>query len=422
MDFEKHILKNGLRLILAPMKDTQTVAVQILVETGSKYEDKNNNGIAHFLEHMMFKGTKKRPKAKIISEQLDGVGADYNAFTGKEDTGYWIKVPKNKCDLALDIVSDIYLNSLLKQKDIDVERGVILQEAAMYRDTPMAYVFNIFEQLLYGDQPAGWKIIGEEKNIKRVQRQDFVDFVKKHYRAENTVVVVAGNFKKEKVTEKVKKLFLSIRTEKGAGKKKTKQKQQKPAIEIFKKKTEQTHLVLGVRSCDMFSKDRFAMSVLSAILGAGMSSRMFLNIREKHGLTYYINAANEQMTDSGYFFVSAGVKHDDLEKAINLIIKELIRIKEKKVKKKELRKAIDFLKGATLMGLESSDAVASFFGSQELFKHKIKQPEELFKKIEKITEDDIMKLAQKIFVNKGLNLAVISPRKDEGGLEKILKF
>lgn len=423
MQFKKYIFKNGLRVILAPMQDTETVTIQILVEAGSKYENKSNNGISHFLEHMMFKGTKKRPHAKNISEELDSIGGEYNAFTSKEQTGYWVKVPQKHFSLALDVVSDLYLNSSLEQKEINKERGVILQEVAMYRDTPVRYVWDIFERLLYGDQPAGWDIIGTENNIKKFNRKDFVDYLKKNYLPKNTVVTIAGKFDENGGLKKVEEIFNHTKSkQKKNGKKKTIEKQLSPQVNIFYKKTDQTHLILGVRSCDMFHKDRFATVLLGTILGGGMSSRMFLNIREKYGLTYYISSASEQMTDSGYLFTSAGVEHKNLKRAVSLILKEFKKITSKKVTQRELNKAKEYLKGKMLMSLESSSAQASFFGDQELFKRKIDMPKILFNKIDKVSQSDIMKTARSIFANKGLNLALIGPHKNLDELKKMLKL
>jgi predicted Zn-dependent peptidase len=423
MNYTKHILENGLRAVFVPMKDTQTVTVMILVEAGSKYENKKNNGISHFLEHMMFKGTKKRPSSKIITEQLDGVGGDYNAFTGKEQTGYYVKVAAQHFNMALDVVSDLYLNPLLDEKEIEKERGVILQEAAMYRDTPVRYVWDVFEQLLYGDQPAGWDIIGTKKNIKSVKRKDFSDYLSKMYLPQSTVVVVAGNFDEKKALAEIKRIFgKKLSKKERIGKLKTRQSQTRPQLRIHFKKTDQTHLILGVRSCNMFSHDRYATSLLGTVLGGGMSSRMFHNIREKYGLTYYIDAASEQTTDSGYFFARAGVEHKNLKKTIQLILKEFEKVKNKQIPPRELSKAKEYIKGTTLMSLESSSAVASFFGDQELFERKVKKMEDIFKKVDAVTANDLLAVSRKIFSVKGLNLALIGPHQSEKELYKLLKF
>lgn len=422
MHYVKHTLNNGLRVILIPMKDTQTVTVSILVEAGSKYENKQNNGISHFLEHMMFKGTKKRPKSKIITEELDSIGGEYNAFTGKEQTGYWVKVAKQHLPVALDVVSDLYLNSLLDEKEINRERGVILQEAAMYRDTPQRYVWDIFESLLYGDQPAGWDIIGTEENIKRFGRQDFVDYFQKMYIPQSTVVVVAGNFADEKTFGQIQKIFGADDENKKTPKKAVRELQTKPGVSIFKKDTDQTHLIIGLRSANMFSPERYATVLLGTVLGGGMSSRMFHNIRERHGLTYYIDAASEQMTDTGYLFTRAGVEIKNVEKTIKLILNEYNKIKEKPVSQKELRKAKEYIRGKTLMSLESSSSVAHFFGDQELFKKEVKTPTEILNEIEAVTADDIQEVAKQIFTSEKLNLSLIGPVDNEDKLTSILNL
>lgn len=423
MKHTKHVLKNGLRVILIPMRDTETVTTLILAEAGSKYETKRNNGISHFLEHMMFKGTRQRPNAKIISEELDSIGGEYNAFTSKEQTGYWVKVSKQHFQTALDVVSDLYQNALLQDKEINKERGVILQEAAMYRDIPNRYVWDVFESLLYGDQPAGWDIIGTENNIKKFERKDFVEYFQKMYIPQSTVVVVAGNFEEGKALDMIKKAFASGKqnTPK-VTKKPTVQSQEKSALSIFYKDTDQTHLIIGVRSADMFDPDRYATVVLGTILGGGMSSRMFHNVRERHGLTYYIDAASEQMTDSGYLFTRAGVQKQNLEKAIKLIINEFNKVRTKKISTKELNKAKEYIKGKTLMSLESSSSVASFFGDQELLQKEMLTPTEIFKEIDKVTAEDILKVANKIFVNRNLNLAIVGPIKEESRLMNLLKI
>ncbi|MEA1926139.1 MAG: pitrilysin family protein [Patescibacteria group bacterium] len=421
MEYKKHVLENGLRVIFVPMRDTQTVTTQILVEAGSKYENKLNNGISHFLEHMMFKGTKNRPTTKIITELLDNVGGEYNAFTGKEQTGYWIKVPTKHFGKALDVISDIYLNSLLSQDEIDRERGVILQEAAMYRDTPMRYVWDVFEELLYSDQPAGWNIIGSEKNIETFNRKKFVDYMKRMYIPRATVITIAGNFDEEKALARVKQYFNSKKkSRKKISKRKTIEKQTKPAVKLYGKDTDQTHLIVGLRGPHMFSPDRYKAVLLGTILGGGMSSRAFINIRERYGLTYYINAAMDMATDTGYLFFAAGVEHKNLQKAIKLILNELEKIRDKKVSKKELRKAKEYLKGRMLMSLESTSAVATFFGDQELFRKEIRTPQQLFEKIDGISAEDIQHVAKKIIRNGGLNVAVVGPHKDKQAIENML--
>ncbi len=423
MHFSKHILKNGTRVVLVPMKDSQTITVQILVEAGSKYENKQNNGISHFLEHMMFKGTKQHPTPEEIAELLDSVGGEYNAFTGKEETGYWMKVPANHFDLALTVVSDIYLNSLFKAKEIEKERGVILQEINMIKDTPMRHLWDIFENLLYGNQPAGRDIIGTENNIKKFKRKNFIEYFKNKYTPQSTVVVVAGLFNEETALKKITKLFNKKNSfVKKVGKKRVVENQKRPAVKINFKETDQTHLLMGFRAFSMFNSDRHALSLLGNILGGGMSSRLFSEIREKRGLAYYVRAGAEMNTDTGYLYANAGIEHNNLSKTITLILKEFKKITVKKITLKELKKVKEFVKGRTQMSLESSDEMGSFFGGQELHRKKIKSPEELFKKIDSVSAEDIQRVAKKVIKNKSLNLAIIGPHKNKTVLNNILKI
>ncbi len=424
MHFKKTILKNGLRVVTAPMKDTSTVTVIVTAGVGSKYESKKTNGLSHFLEHMFFKGTKKRPRTKDISSALDAVGGEYNAYTGKEQTAYYAKVDARHFNLALDVISDIYLNSRIEEKEINKERGVILQEINMYEDTPIIHAGDVFEELLYGDQPAGWEIIGTKENVKNLKRVDFMKYLEKNYTAPNTVVCVAGNIDEKKAIMKIGNIFSKMRRKPNRGKRKTVEKQSKPQIKIKRKKTDQVHLILGVRSYDMFHPDRYALSVLANILGGTMSSRLFLSVRERLGLAYYVSAASESYTDSGYLAVRAGVDTDKskIEKTVKTIISEMKKISNKKVNAKELQNAKDNFRGKTALSLESSDDIAGFLAGQELMKGKIEKPEDILAEVDKVSANDIMRVAKKIFVNNGLNLALIGPVEDEKFLEKTLKF
>ena len=424
MRFQKTTLKNGLRLITAPMKETNTATVVVAVGAGSKYENKSNNGISHFLEHMFFKGTKKRPKTKDISEALDSVGGEFNAFTGKERTVYYVKVDAAHLDLALDIVSDIYLNSKLEQKEINKEQGVIIQEINMYQDTPMVYVGDVFEKLLYGDQPAGWEIIGTKENVSRFRRRDFTNYLRDFYTAPNTVVCAAGNLKHDRVFGKVKKLFSRASKARSKGKAKVLEKQFVPKVKIKFKKTDQTHLVLGARAYNMFHPDRYALSLLSNILGESMSSRLFLSVRERQGLAYYINSSYESYTDSGYLAVKAGVDTDceKIKKTVKIILNEFRKMRDRKVSARELKKAKDNIRGKMAMSLESSDEVASYLVNQELMRREILTPDKVLREFDKVGADDIMRVAGDIFMNSKLNLALIGPIENGELLEKILKI
>jgi predicted Zn-dependent peptidase len=427
MHFKKTTFKNGLRLITAPMKDTNTVTVIVAVAAGSKYESKNINGLSHFLEHMFFKGTKKRPKTKDIAGVLDAVGGEFNAYTSQESTAYYAKVDKEHIHLAIDVVSDIFLNSKIEAKEIKKERGVILQEINMYEDNPMMSVQEEFENLLYGDQPAGWKVIGTKENITRVERKDFVDYREKFYNASNTVVCVVGNFGEigEKgITREIEKIFSRLHKGNVNQKQKTVERQAKPEIKIKHKKTDQVHLVLGFRGYNMFNPDRFALTLLANILGGTMSSRLFLSVRERLGLAYYVRASDDETSDCGYFSVSAGVDTDKakIEKTLKTIVSEIKKMKARGVSEKELQKAKDNFRGKMALSLESSDDVASYLAGQELGRREIKKPEEILAKIDKVGKNDILRVARDIFVNDKLNLALIGPIENGKFLEKILKL
>lgn len=421
-NFKKTTLKNGLRIITVPSKETKTAAVLVLVKTGSKYETKDINGVSHFIEHILFKGTKKRPTPLKIVETLDKIGGEYNAVTSEEYTGFWAKVDAKHLNLALDWVSDIYLNALIKDKDINRERNVIIQEINMYFDNPMRYVWNRWMTLLYGDQPAGWDIAGTKETVSNVQREQFLKYIQEHYSAKNTVIAVAGKINHSKAVERIKKYFHSISKSEVKDKMPVQEKQTEPGLSIYYKKTDQTHLILGARAYDIFHPDKYALSLLGVILGGNMSSRLFIQVREKQGLAYYVHTGVDTDTDTGFLATSAGVDNKKVKRAIKTIVKEYQKISQRKVSQKELKKAKDYVKGRTLIDMESSDEQASYYAFQELLTDEILTVEEKFAKIEAVTIDDIQRVAQDIFRPEKLNLAMIGPFKDKNKFEKLLSF
>ena len=422
MNFTKTVLDNGLRIITAPQKDNPAVTVLVLVETGSKYETKNINGISHFLEHMCFKGTEKRPKAIQISSELDGIGASYNAFTGFEYTGYYAKVDKKHFETALDVVSDIYLNQIFDEKEIDKERGVVIEELNMYEDIPMRRVQEIFTTVLYGDQPAGWDIGGRKDVIQKLTRDEFLKYREDHYLAPATAVVVAGAIDEKEATEKIKKYFENIATGEKKNKLPVKESQTKPEFIVKSKQSDQTHFVLGVRAYDLFNEKRYITEVIADLLGGGMSSRLWKVVRDDMGAAYYVNAGNDELTDHGFLAASAGVHNEKLLPVIGAVLNEFKRLKEEKVSEKELRKTKDHMIGRLMLGLETSDSVASFYGLQEILTKDVVKPSEIVEKIESVSAKDIEEVANDLFKNEKLNLAVIGPVGDEKNLEEALKI
>lgn len=422
MNYKKTTLKNGLRIITAPMKDTQTATVVVMVGIGSRYETDREAGLSHFIEHMLFKGTEKRPTALHISEELDSIGGEVNAFTSKDTTGYYAKADAQHIGTVLDVISDIYLNSKLDPEEIKKESGAIIQEMNMYEDTPMRDVDDVFEQLLYQGNSLGRKIVGSRETISALQRKNFVNYMKRFYLANDTVVCVAGKFDEKKIVAQVQKYFSVMAKGKKPAIKKVAKKQKNPEVAIKFKKTDQTHLIVGSRAYDENHKDRFALSILSVILGGNMSSRLFTEVREKRGLAYYVRSNVEAYEDCGYLATQAGVEHKNLKLAVETILTEYKKIATEEVGVKELQKAKDFIKGKSVMGLEASDEVAMFFVGQEIKKKKIMTLEEIFKRIDKVTTKDVLRVAQDIFRAEKLNLAVIGPHKNEAELKKLLKL
>jgi predicted Zn-dependent peptidase len=420
--FKKITLKNGLRVIVVPQKNTQAVTVLILVGTGSKYETKEINGISHFLEHMYFKGTKKRPSTIAVAETLDKVGGIYNAFTSEEYTGYFAKADGFHLDLALDWVSDIYLNSLLPEKEIEKEKGVIIEEINMRYDHPMIYIGTLWNKLLYGDQPAGWDVAGTKESVAKISRSDLINYRENQYVAENTIICIAGKIDEFNIISKIKKYFFKIKTNQSKNKPKIFEKQTKPQLFLETRKTDQVHFCLGVRGYNLFHPQRYAQELLGIICGGMMSSRLFIEIRDKMGIAYYINTNVSADTDTGFLVTQAGIDNNKTGLGIAVILKEYQKISQKKVPQKELKKAKDYLKGKMTLLLETSDAQASFYGIQELLEKKILSPKEIFKNIDKVSENDILKVAKDIFRSEKLNLALIGPFEDKAKFQQLLKL
>jgi len=420
--FHKTTFENGLRIITFPMENTKAITLLILVGAGSKYEKKEINGISHLIEHMAFRGTKKRPQTLDIVKELDKVGGVYNAFTSKELMGFWVKVDSRHFDLPCDVLSDMIFNSLFQEKETEKEKMAIIEEINMLLDTPQVHILNLWEELLYGDQPAGWPIAGEKETVRKISRKDILNYFKSQFGAKNVVISLAGNFKEKEVIPKIKNFFGKFKKIKTLSKKPVIEKQKSPQILIQEKETDQTHLTLGVRAYNIFSPKKYPLAVLSNLLGGIMSSRLFIEIRDKRGMAYYIRTMAEDYTDTGYLVTHAGIDNKRTEEAIKIILKEYKKLKEKKVPKEELQKAKDNIKGHILLGLETSDAWAAYLGSQEILENKISTPEEECQKIDKVSQDDILKVAKEIFQPQKLNLALIGPFKEKEKFQKLLKI
>jgi len=422
MNFKKKTLKNGMRIVLVPIKGAPSVTVMSMIEAGSEYESKEKNGISHFLEHMFFKGTKNRPKSIDISKEFDGMGAEHNAFTSNEVTAYYGKSAPKNFEKILEIISDMYLNPTFPELEMEKEKGVIIEEINMYEDMPHRVVHEVFQELLYGDTPSGWGIAGPIENIKKMKIEDFLNYRKAHYVAGKTLIVVAGDIDEASTFKKIENAFKDISKGKIIRKKKLVEKQSKPEIKIKHKETDQSHLVIGVRTFGLHDKRMMTLKVLSTVLGNGMSSRLFQKMREELGICYYIRAGINDLSDHGNFVVSAGVDKSRMEIAVQGVLEEMKRIRDEKIPLDEIKKAKDYLIGRMYLNLESSDSLAGFYGSQEIMREKIKTPQEIEKKILAITPESIQKLARQIFITKNLNMAVVGNVKDEENLKKVLHF
>ncbi len=423
--FKKIILKNGLRIIMAPMKGTETATVLVLIKAGSRYEKEKENGLAHFIEHMFTKGTKKRPTALDVTKKLDEIGANYNQFISKEFTGYYAKAAKEHLELTINIISDMLINSKFSAKEIEKEKGVIVEEINMYEDMPMYLIGDLFEKLLYPSNSLGRTILGTKENVMNFQRKDFLNFFNSHYYGVNSAVIIAGNFSEKKIIKLAEKYFLGMKKNVRNDDKKnfqSKKIQKYPQVLLKYKKTDQSHLHLGFRGYNIFHPDKYVLNILAVILGGYFSSRIVHSLREKQGLAYYVETEAEYYTDTGYLVTRAGVPNDKVEKAIKIILKEYKKIISGKISETEIQRAKKHIKGKTIIALESSGEMANWIGSQEILKEKILTLKQIFAKIDRVKRKDIQKTAKEIFVPKKLNLALIGPFKDKRKFEKLLNI
>jgi predicted Zn-dependent peptidase len=419
MKIEKHTLPNKLKVIFIDTEAFPSITSLLLIGAGSRYETQNNNGVAHFFEHMVFKGGKKYKTAEVIATTLDAMGSSHNAFTGKDYTGYYIKATKKHYEKSLDILSDVVLQPSLQEIEIEKEKGVIVEEINMYEDMPHYKVWDLFEDMLYKNNPLGYSTTGEKATVLSFNKKTFSDYRASLYHPNNAVLIVAGGLagigkKKVNISE-----YLNIATEKfGAWKKaenlefkKYTTEQNKPNVLVHSKKTEQAHLVLGYRGVERTSEERYVLSLLTTILGGGMSSRLFQEVREKRGLCYYIQSGAETFAETGYVYTRAGVPivKEKIIEAVTVTLNEHQKISSGKFSEEELIKAKEMIKGRLILSLEDTYSTASFFGKRQLLENETKTPEEVIKNIEKVTKDQVTQLADKLFKQNKFNFAIISP-------------
>lgn len=414
-------LPNGLRVITTSLKETKAVIVEVFIGSGSRWETKSNNGVSHFLEHMFFKGGKRYPDTKAVASALDGVGGRFNAYTSEELVDFWVKLPKNKVELAFDVLSDMLLNAKLNSKEIDRERQVILEECNRVEDDPARNIGDVFQTLMYGDQPLGRRVLGDLKVLKKVNRDDFLKYKQHLYIPTNIVISVAGRISHNRTLKLVKKYFPYQDSDHRVKKLKAISPACRHRLVIRYQKTKQAHLMLGIPGVAGDSKDKYAMHLLAAILGGSMSSRLWLNLRERHGLGYAVHTSSAFFVDAGYLVTYAGVDLKRIDLAIKLILEEYDTIAKKLVSAQELTKNKEMIKGQMLMAMENSGFWADWMGEQELLYNKIKSPEEELAKLEAVKPKDIQKLAARLLKQPKLHLAVIGPYRKSADFAKLLR-
>lgn len=421
--YKKETLVNGLPLILVPMKETKTVTVLLMVKTGSKYESRKESGLSHFLEHMFFKGTEKRPNTLNISSDLDALGGEFNAFTSKEYTGYYVKVVADKLEAAIEILADMLGASKFEEEEINREKGVIIEELNMYEDNPLMHIEDVLETCLYGDTPAGWDTIGTKDTIKSFKRSDFIKYFERQYGVNSMTLILSGAVSgaDKKLAERY---FSGFKANKWQNKLKVKEDQKKPVIKVKQKKIDQANLSLALRAFPVDHPQEMALKLLALILGGSMSSRLFISLRERSALAYYVRSGVESYSDSGYLSTQAGVPKDKVKEAVKIIMHEYQRIKDEGVTQEELARAKDILSGRLLMQLETSDEVASWYGRQVILRKEFLNPSDLEKSLRSVTLKDVQSVAKKVMKENNLNLALIGPidKLGEKELLKLLKF
>ena len=416
--FERHTLDNGLRVLTSNLDHAQSVTCMVMLAAGSRYETPDTNGIAHFSEHMFFKGTERRPTARDIAGEIDSIGGEFNAFTGKEYTAYYVKCAAEHRDVALDVLGDMLRNSRFDSEEIEREKGVIVEEMNMYFDTPRDYIGGVYENLLYGDQPLGWDIIGRKETVRGATRETFMSYLDRWYKPPRMVVGIAGRIG-DGAVERAQALFGDLP---GATTEKPEPARayQTERVRVFTKQSDQAHLVLGVPSYPIEHPDRYALQMVATVLGGGMSSRLFTEVRERRGLAYYVFGTNHSYTDAGSLYSQAGVDINRIDEAVTTIASELKKIAAEPVPTAELEKARSFTKGRFVLSLESPQGLILFGMRKEVLEGRAPDPEEVLAAVDAVTAEDVQRVAQDVISGEQLRLAVIGPFDDADRFAKLL--
>jgi predicted Zn-dependent peptidase len=416
--FARNTLENGLRVLTADLPHAQSVTVLIGLAAGSRYENSSNSGIAHFAEHMFFKGTERRPTARDIAGEIDAIGGEFNAFTGKETTTYYVKCAAESRDVALDVLVDMIRNSRFDAEEIEREKGVIVEEMNMYFDTPRDFIGGVYERLLFGDQPLGRDIIGTKETVRAATRETFTDYLGAWYQPSRMVLGIGGRIG-DGVLERAQELLGDLPGGQ-TGEPDPVAPHANGRVEVFTKQSDQAHVVLGVPSIPLAHPDRYALQLLATALGGGMSSRLFTEVRERRGLAYYVYGTNHSYTDAGTLYAQAGVDVARIDEAVSTIAAELRKIAAEPIPADELEKARSFAKGRFVLQLESPQGLMMFGMRREVLERNAPEPEDVLAGLDAVTREDISRVAAELITPERMRLAVIGPFDDPARFEQLL--
>lgn len=421
--FHKTVLSNGARVVTGPMTGVRSSSLIIYFDIGSRYELPDVAGVSHYLEHMLFKGTERRPDAKMVSMEIEGVGGILNASTSKEATNYWCKSPSTHFELAFDVLGDMVRNSLIDQVELDKERSVIIEEIRGSEDSPEEYVHDIIDEVVWGAHSVGRSIAGSEATVSAINRDQMVDFWKRNYRPERLVIAAGGDVSHDEVVALAEKHFGDL-TPSGDGDQfdRAEVTQTESRARVLEKDTEQAHLCVGLPALPYTSERRYVQGTIEAILSSGMSSRLFQEIREKRGLVYSVYGYFRPYEDVGQGVIYAGTDLERVQETIAAIVDELRKLRDDGVPEDELQRTKELRKGRLLMGLEDSRSVASWVGSQELVYREIKTPEQVMEEIDAVTAEQVHELAGELFRGDRLSLALIGPYPDDSPFGPLLEL
>jgi predicted Zn-dependent peptidase len=421
VEYKKNVLGNGMKVITCPMPHTRSVSVLFFVMTGSCYEKDEQAGISHFVEHMCFKGTARRPASRDISEAIEGVGGIMNGGTDRELTSYWCKLASEHLELAVDVIIDLMRNPLFRAGDVDKERQVIIEEINMSLDSPQQRVGMIFDELMWPGQPMGRDVAGTRASVTAITRDGMLEYMRSGYRPNNMLVSIAGNMEEGRALECIEKAAEGwgkgepppYLESSGAG--------PGPQARIEYRETEQVNLVVGVEGPGIFHPDRYAVDLLSMIMGEGMSSRLFTEIREKLGLAYDIHSYADHQRETGVFAIQAGIEPEQTQKAVGAILEQMAAAVEG-ITDGEVRKAREMARGRLLLSMENSRNVAGWYGAQEVLTGKILTIEDVTRIIDSIGTEDVRRAAAELFTTEKLKLALVGPIRDDGWVEGLMKI